>query len=172
MPTLPMYRTDVAAPQWRALFAPGGYEYYEIHIPAQLLLRIGIGNPFSSEYRQLHQRYLQSPTQYPPALPAEFPFALLEHSGQRTLLDGCGMELKLTGSSSIQLGPAAIAWGGAVTHCSWANAIADLPLEVSPEISIQTDRQSEIREFSLFRTTSSDLSATPGQIAHVFRATT
>lgn len=107
-------------PRWRSLFFPGGTEYYELAIPSEkFLLQIGIGNPYSKRYRQQHLRYLRQPTQFPPALPAHFPFAYVSHSEGHAYLDAAGSEIHWDDSISISLGPAQLRWMPGTISWKW-----------------------------------------------------
>jgi hypothetical protein len=167
MPTLPMYRQNVSAPRWRGIFLPGGYEFFEINL-GDTRLRIGIGNPYSQEYRRRDRRYRRWPTRFWPALPAEFPFASLEQAGRRRLVNGQGMKIDWDEVPSIRLGPAEIVWSGEKIRASWTDDAINLRLgaEACGPMSIETNAPGIVRERRPIRRDPPE--GADGWIAHEF----
>jgi hypothetical protein len=167
-----MQRLDAKPPQWRSLFAPGGCEFFEIKIPAyDFVLQIGIGNPYSETYRRRDRRYRRRPTRNAPALPAEFPFALLRYRGRTTLLDLPGTSLQCDDTPTLQLGPAKITWGNLRVSWSWNdNPPFSFQAETSPGISTTMTPDGAICEISSLRVLSAPFLNAQGTISHVISA--
>ncbi|HWB54920.1 MAG TPA: hypothetical protein VG722_12030 [Tepidisphaeraceae bacterium] len=171
MATLPMYRQNVSAPHWRGIFLPGGHEFYEVRVGGTSM-RIGIGNPYSQEYRRCYRRYRRWPTRFWPPLPAQFPFATFEQNGQRRTIDGRRAALEWDETPSIRLGPAEIQWLENKIRCRWSDEVTDFAMEAdtSGPLSSHTTADGTTREIMPFNVNPKGEGTAAGQIMHEFGA--
>lgn len=156
MPVVPMYDLNVAPPNWRGSFYPGGYEFFEIQIQQgeiNLLAQIGCGNPRDAEYLRQYRRFLRRPTRCKPPMPAEYPFAMLQLRGAErinyssTIADP-RYELKVENGSSISCGPGKVALVAQQVQVNWSDSEASLSMcgQLSSEISVSEAEAGHIRE--------------------------